>query len=139
MSDPLALDRDPPPGVATHDDKILPTVIYVLYLVGMFNGLTILIGLVMAYVLKEGSSEKALSHYVFQIRSVWVGLAWAIIASLLFVVGLPLTFIGVGFLLWGLAWTIFALLGVWFVVRCAVGLAYILRDEAYPRPRSWLI
>jgi uncharacterized membrane protein len=138
MSDPLALDRSPAPPAATHDDKILPTAIYVLYLVGLFNGLTILIGLVMAYVLKEGAGERALSHYVFQIRTVWVGLAWAIIASLLFLVGFPLTFIGIGFLIWGLAWTILALLGVWFAVRCAMGLAFILRDQAYPRPRTWL-
>src|SRR4051812_18398334 len=104
MTDPLALDRSPSPRAATHDDKILPTVIYVLYLVGLFNGLTILIGLVMAYVLKEGSSERALSHYVFQIRTVWVGLAWAVIASLLFLVGFPLLFIGVGVLFWGAGW-----------------------------------
>lgn len=139
MSDPLTLDRPPAPAGATHDDKILPITIYVLYLIGLFNGVTILLGLIMAYVLKAGASDRALSHYVFQIRTVWVWLAWTVIAALLFLVGFPLTLIGVGFILWAIAWAVVALIGVWFAVRCAVGLAHISRDQTYPRPWSWLI
>ena len=34
--------------------------------------------------------------------------------------------------LWGVV-------GVWFAVRCIVGLVYLSQGEAYPRPNSWLI
>ena len=134
MTDPLLTER----SVATHDDKILPTAIYILYLVGLFNGLTILIGLVMAYVLREGASDRALSHYDFQIRTVWVGIAWAVIGCLLCIVGVPLSFVLVGLPLLFVGWGILALLGLWFIVRCVIGLALIARDQPYPRPRAWL-
>jgi uncharacterized membrane protein len=29
--------------------------------------------------------------------------------------------------------------GLWFVVRCILGIYYLARGEAYPRPRAWLI
>jgi len=28
---------------------------------------------------------------------------------------------------------------IWFVVRCALGLSRLMRNEAYPTPESWLI
>ena len=129
------------PASAAYDapeDRTLPAVVYALYLIGLFNGLTILIGLIMAYVLKEGASDRALSHYVFQIRTVWVGIAWAVIGSALWVVGIPLSFVLVGLPLLFVGWGILALLGLWFIVRCVIGLALIARDQPYPRPRAWL-
>ena len=41
--------------------------------------------------------------------------------------------------MWWAGWAIISLLGLWFVVRCAVGLAHISRDQPYPRPQAWLI
>jgi uncharacterized membrane protein len=31
------------------------------------------------------------------------------------------------------------LVGVWFYVRCVVGIIYLVQDESYPRPEAWLI
>jgi len=33
---------------------------------------------------------------------------------------------------------ILALVGVWFAIRCIVGVIYLARDEAYPRPYTWM-
>ncbi len=117
----------------------MPMVVYVLYLIGLVNGLTILIGFVMAYALKGNAGEMARSHYVFLIRTIWIALAWSLIAGLIMLVGLPLTLVLIGFFFLHLAWGIFGLIGVWFTVRCVVGLIYLSRGEPYPRPSAWLI
>jgi uncharacterized membrane protein len=137
MSDPVVSPSASPTRL--DDDKTLPIVVYVLYLLGLFTGLTIFIGFIMAYALKGGVGELARSHYIFQIRTVWIALAWGLIGGVLLVFGLPLTLVLIGFVFLYVAWTIFGLIGAWFVVRCVVGLIYASRDEAYPRPQAWLI
>jgi uncharacterized membrane protein len=135
MAEPLA--ETPSPAPALNDEKTLPVIIYVLYLVGMMNGLTTLIGFVMAYVLKGDCGERACSHYIFQIRTVWIALAWALIGGLFMLIGLPLTLVLIGFLFLKLAAVIFGLLALWFVIRSVTGLIYIAKGEAHPRPRTW--
>ena len=132
MSDPAVTTR-------LDDDKTLPMVVYVLYLIGFAGGLTLLIGFIMAYVLKGNAGPIARSHFVFQIRTVWIGLAWALLGGVIALVGLPLTLVLIGFLFLKLAFGIFGLIGIWFLVRCVVGLIYASRGEAYPRPAAWLI
>ena len=39
------------PGVA-YEDRAMPAIVYVLYILGLFHGLTLIIGLVMAYGLR---------------------------------------------------------------------------------------
>ena len=34
---------------------------------------------------------------------------------------------------------IFAVGHIWFALRCILGIVYLSRGEAYPRPRTWLI
>ena len=133
MAEPLVDDQSIP-----HDEKTLPIIIYVLYLLGFTGGVTILIGVGMAYVLKGGAGQRALSHYIFQIRTFWIGLAWATIACLIAALGLPLTLVLIGFKLLALAALLLALIGVWASIRSVMGLIYISRGEAYPRPRAWL-
>jgi uncharacterized membrane protein len=133
MSDPAL------PRPERADDKTLPVVVYVLYLLGTVNGLTAFIGFLMAYALKGGAPEWARSHYVFLIRTVWIGLVWLLVAGIFGVLGLPLTVVLIGFAFLYVAWAIVALLAVWFFVRSVVGLIYAARGEAYPRPRAWLI
>ena len=125
----------------TSDERTLPTVVYALYLFGLIAGVTILVGVIIAYA-NRGRSAMADSHFVFQIRSFWIGL------GLWFVAGL--------FGMWGWIWGVMPFIGffgwpfvmmsvsivflthLWFAVRCILGLVYVSRGDAYPRPRAWL-
>jgi uncharacterized membrane protein len=55
------------------------------------------------------------SHFTWQIRTFWFALLWA---TLVFVVGLPLTLVIVGFAVWIVG---FFVLGLWAIYRIARG------------------
>jgi uncharacterized membrane protein len=105
------------------DEAMLPLVIYILYLIPI--GVTHIVGLVMAYLSRDTAPEWLRSHYTFQIRTIWIGLLYCIVAGLL-------CFVLVGFLL-------FPVVAIWFIVRCALGLVRLSQREPYPNPYSWTI
>lgn len=123
----------------TEEDKVLPAVVYGLYLLGFTNGLTFLVGLILAYVNRDAAGPINASHYTFAIRTFWLAIAWFLIGFMMTLFGVPLSLVLVGIpvLMAGIA--IMGAVGVWFVVRCVMGIYYLTRGEAYPRPRSWLI
>ena len=55
------------------------------------------------------------SHFSWQIRTFWFAVMWA---TLVFLAGLPLTLVVIGFGVWALG---FFLLGVWAIYRIAKG------------------
>jgi len=124
---------------ALSEDRSLPFIVYGLYLIGLANGLTILVGLVIAYANKEGAGPRMRSHYVFQVRTFWTAIGWWIIGGALIVAGVPLSALLIGVPMVMLGFLIFGVGHIWFGVRCILGLLYLLRDEAYPRPRTWLV
>jgi uncharacterized membrane protein len=121
------------------EDRTMPAVVYALYLIGLVNGLTILVGLIIAYANRDGAGPRAESHYIFQIRSFWLAIALWIIGGVLIFWGIPLSIILIGVPLLMLGGLIFGCVHIWFAVRCILGLVYLARDDAYPRPRTWLI
>ncbi len=121
------------------EDKVLPIVVYALYLLGFTNGLTFLVGLIVAYVNRETAGPINASHYTFAIRTFWLSIWWFIIGLTLVFVGLALLVLLIGIPIMIVGGTILAAISVWFVVRTVLGLVYLLRGEAYPRPRAWLI
>ncbi|MES2342932.1 MAG: hypothetical protein V4597_14755 [Pseudomonadota bacterium] len=120
------------------EDKTLPVVSYVLYLLTFASGFTVFIGLIIAYANRATAGPKMESHYTFLIRTFWLTIAWAIIGGLLVLFGgvFSLILVGVPFLMLG--FFICGAVGIWFAVRCVLGLMYLSRDEAYPRPLNWL-
>ena len=58
-------------------------IVYVLYLIGLVTGITILVGVVMAYIYKDESPEWLRTHYEQQIRLFWIGLLYCVIAGIL--------------------------------------------------------
>jgi len=140
MSDATPTVIPPPPPTATSDARTLPAVIYGLYLAGFVSGgLTTLIGFVMAMALRDEGSAMQQSHYQFQIRSVMILMIVFIAAIGLILAGLPLALILVGVLFWIAGGLIISALGLWFGLRCVVGLTRVLKNEAIPQPRTWLI
>lgn len=113
-----AIEKAKAKGVAK-----MAQIVYILYLVGIFIGLTALVGLIIAYVSKGDAPAWLKSHYQYQIRTFWIGLLFALIS------GATMTF-GIGFLLVFVAF-------VWFVVRCVKGLKLVSKEEAVPNPTTW--
>ena len=137
MSDPV---YTAPTDYGGPDDKTMTLVVYALYLLGFITGgLTTLVGLVMAYVLKGGASERAFSHYVFLIRTFWIAIAWTAVAGVLLLFGIPLSPFLVGIPLLILAKLVMGLLAIWYGVRCIIGLVAATQDQAYGRPRAWIV
>jgi uncharacterized membrane protein len=122
-----------------NENRIMPAVVYALYLIGLVNGLTILVGLIIAYANRDGAGPRAESHYIFQIRTFWTAIALWVIGAVLIFWGIPLSFILVGVPLLVVGGLIFGCVHIWFALRCILGAVYLARDEAYPRPRTWLI
>ncbi len=108
------------------DDRQMAMIIYILFLVG-FPTLHVatIVGLVLAYVNRDGAPEWLRSHYTLQIRTFWIGLLYFCVACACVVI-----LVGVPMLL---------AVAVWYVVRCALGINRLLRNEAYPTPESWVL
>jgi uncharacterized membrane protein len=127
------------PPLAGDEDRLVPAVVYGLYLVGTAVGVTTIIGLIVAYANIGAAGPVMRSHYIYQIRTFWLAIAWALaglgfvlLGGLLLIVliGFPILHMGIGIL--GLGW-------LWFLVRSLTGGVYLLQGIAYPRPRTWLI
>lgn len=100
--------------------------VYVLYLASALIGLTVLVGLVIAYINRgQARGTWAESHYTYQIRTFWIGVVYSLVSFLLM-------FLGIGFLL------ILAVI-VWAIVRCVKGLQWAVAGEPVPDPQNWFI
>jgi uncharacterized membrane protein len=121
------------------EDRTTPAVVYALYLLGIANGLTILLGLFIAYANRGAAGARTRSHYTFLIRTCWLWLAWAAIGVALIVVGAPLSLILIGLPAFGLGLAILGVIHAWFAIRSIAGVIYLARDEPYPRPYSWFL
>lgn len=100
------------------------TIIYVLYLFGLLVGITPIIGLVMAYIYRDGAPHWLRTHYHYQIRTFWIGLLYVVI-------GAVTTFIFIGYL-------ILLLWFFWYVIRCVKGLKLVSEGQAIPNAATWM-
>jgi len=105
-------------------DNTLAVVVYALYGIGYFTGITALIGVIIAHVKVDDADPVVRSHYQFQIRTFWIGLLYLAIGVVLSVV-----LIGVPILVW---WF------VWSLVRIIKGGLLLMEDRPIVNPASWL-
>lgn len=106
MTDQISSSKDP---------LMPPKIVYGLYALGYFVGITSLAGVIYAY-LSKGQHTLADSHLLFQIRTFWISLAIAL-------VGLVTAFIGIGIL-------VFVFLLVWGLTRIISG--FLLLNDGKP-------
>jgi len=125
-------------GYRAVEDRTMPAVVYGLYLLGLTHGLTIIIGLIIAYASRGGAGPRMASHYTFQIRTFWLAIVWFLIGVSLVIWGGIFSIILVGIPFFLLGWAICGVVWVWFAVRSVMGVIYLARDEAYPRPHAWI-
>jgi uncharacterized membrane protein len=117
--------RDPEPSLIT-----ITQVTYALHAIGLaigafgassvvgafLFGWPSIIAVIINYV-KRGDARGTWleSHFTWQIRTFWFAMLWAI---LIFLAGLPLTLVVVGFGVWALG---FFILGIWAIYRIVKG------------------
>jgi uncharacterized membrane protein len=88
--------------------KTLATVIYALYAVSLFFGVTAIIAIVLNYIKREDVQGTWLeSHFRWQISTFWWGLLWLVVGAITWI-------ILIGWLVWGVAC-------IWFIYRIAKG------------------
>ncbi|HWA37026.1 MAG TPA: DUF4870 domain-containing protein [Burkholderiales bacterium] len=88
--------------------RTLTMVIYGLQAAGFFIGLTWIVAVVMNYVKREEVAGTVLeSHFAWQIRTFWWGLAGAVLGALLMIV-----LIG---------WLVWVAVGIWLIYRIVKG------------------
>jgi uncharacterized membrane protein len=99
-------------------------IVYILLIISPLIGLTGIIALIMAYVLKDNSADWIQTHYRFQIRTFWIGFLYTMIGLFTFAIN-----IGYFILLFVL---------VWLIIRCAKGLKQLDSGQPVKNVESWL-
>lgn len=105
-------------------DTTMPMVVYALYLASFVVGFTSVIGVVIAYVYRGKGPEWLDEHYRYQIRTFWIGLLYATVATVLVLVaiGIPLLIA----------------VAVWLIVRCVKGFRGLQEKRAPDNVDTWL-
>lgn len=102
-----------------------PTIIGLLYLVGVITALPTIIALILAYIWRGEPHEPwEDSHYRYLIRTFWLALVYGVI-------GFMTTLLGIGFL-------ILLLVPVWMIVRSIVSIGAAQRHQPVDNPGTWL-
>ncbi len=132
--------------VNRHHDGGIATIVYILYLAGIASGVTILIGVILAYAnRKKDAVDWVGTHYQFQIRTFWISLLYISIVFILFGSLAVLLFDPFSFSSNSNAYLIVPVIGwiggllifIWFVVRNFKGIRYRMKCEPYPNPSTW--
>ena len=105
-------------------DYGLALVVYVLYLLGFLTGVSAVVGLIIAWLEVDRADPVSRSHFRYQIRTFWIGLAYLVAGAVTFYIA-----IGVVILLWWVVWT---------AIRCVKGLLALNAGEPIANPESWL-
>ena len=111
-------------GGTDSNAKTNARIVYILFLVGLFAGITAIVGVVMAYINKDDAPEWLKSHYQFQIRTFWIGALFIFLGTILSIV-----IIG---------WFILLFWLVWVIIRAVKGLKALDEDKPIESPKSWL-
>jgi uncharacterized membrane protein len=111
----------PQPPVVSNYGLVLT--VYILYLVGFLTGITVLVGVVIAYLQRDRTDRVSQSHFQFQITTFWVGLLYFFVELLTIHFG-----IGAVILLSCIIWT---------VIRCVKGLLTLNTGDPIRNPNSW--
>lgn len=104
--------------------KQLALIVYILYFVSYFTGITALIGVIIAHVQFASADALLSTHYRFQIRTFWIGILYLAI-------GIVLTsaVVGIAVLFW---WFI------WSLVRNVKGVLALNESKPIANPSSWM-
>ena len=110
--------------------RVAALAVWALYLLSIrSSGLLALLGVIVAYVARDGASSWARTHFDAQIALWWTAALWAVGLAVAGFIALALTLVLIGFPLLWLVWLIGALVAIWFTVRSAIGLYRLLNRQ----------
>jgi len=101
-----------------------PRLTYALYAIASVSGFPMLIGLIVAYVVRGEAPSWLRSHYTFLIRTFWGGVLLILVGFLTWIFGIGM------FLLW--------VLPLWYVIRIVRGWVLLENRQPVPNPESLL-
>lgn len=109
---------------AASESRKYATIVYALYGLGFLTGISALGGLILAYIQRDKADAVTRTHFDFQIRTFWFGVATLVVGMIT-----ALVLIGYLIMLWWVVWTL---------VRVIKG--YLALNEGRPveNPRTWL-
>jgi|TARA_R100000049_G_C1954182_1_gene105392 uncharacterized membrane protein len=131
-----------------------PTIVALLYLLNVALGITVVIGLILAYIWRrdEDAQDWERSHFTYLIRTFWIGFWVALVLTACMVAAALSTAFangigpeatpadapfGVLAAIFGMACLGF-LLVIWYCVRCILSLVAAASRRPMPKPRTWL-
>jgi uncharacterized membrane protein len=121
---PMSAPGPDPPQQSAVSGKQLALIVYILYFVSYFTGVTALIGVIIAHVQLASADALLSTHCRFQIRTFWIGLLYLAIGIILASV-----VVGIAVLFW---WFI------WSLVRNVKGVLALNENKPIANPSSWM-
>jgi uncharacterized membrane protein len=121
----MSEEMSPPVIDDTENEKTYVMVVHGLYIASAVVGITSLIGVIMAYVKRDGAQGWAVGHYEYAIRTFWLGLLYSAISFVL-------CFVLIGFLM-------FFGVYVWFLVRSIIPIVKASNLQPIDNPKTWWI
>lgn len=99
-------------------------IVHILFIASFFFGITSIPGVIVAYI-KRGQARGTIyeSHFIYAIRTFWLGLAGAILSGLL-----CLVFVG---------YVMFGILFIWWLVRVIRPVIALVDDVPIRNPRGY--
>ncbi len=114
-------------GAASEPGRLTAMAVYGLYLLSIPSfALFALVGVIVAFVGRDGAGPTTLSHLNDQIRMFWIAFWWAVALIIASIVGWLLTIVLIGFPILWLAGVIGFIVMIWFTVKSVLGLLKLL-------------
>ena len=113
------------------DGRVSAGVVWGLYLLSIPSAAVLVpIGLIIAYVQRDGGGALARLHFEAQIRLFWIAFAWGAALIIASIPALILTIVLIGIpMLWLIGLTGFLVM-VWFTIKSLIGLLRLLDGRA---------
>ncbi len=112
-------------------------VIYILFLCGIVAPILPIIGVIFAYKNKEVLDNTLSSHYIFILRTFYIGITGGIIYFCISYLGFILFPILV--LFFSTRGVLYTGLLIWYILRIAIGLRYLVNYEPHPNYMTYWI
>lgn len=119
LPDDVATEPAAGPGAGIKGATLTVWILFALTL--LTGGLSAIVGMVVAAVMRRRASGLDLEHINAQSRLFWSGLIWAALFTVAWLISLLLTTLYIGIPLVFLFWAALVLLGVWFTIRSVLG------------------